>query len=102
MISPTFFAIAGITVGGFLYLFAGLKSTAGYVWYATLIVGGIPIIISTGRKLAKEKLAVDIIALLAIITAVFMDEAFAGVIIILMQSGGEAIENYGMSVPPAI
>ena len=92
-----FFALSGLIVGSILYVVPSLTSIGEYVWYGTLIIGGIPIIISTSRKMLGGKLAVDIIALLAIITAVIMDEAFAGVVIILMQSGGEAIENYGMA-----
>ena len=33
--------------------------------------------------------------MLAIITAVLTGEAFAGVIIVLMQTGGEALDDYG-------
>ncbi len=43
----------------------------------------------------KGQFASDIVAMLAIITAVFLNEAFAGAIVVLMQSGGEAIERYG-------
>ena len=34
--------------------------------------------------------------MLAIIAAILMDQAFAGVVVVLMQSGGEAIEDYGL------
>ena len=42
------------------------------------------------------RFASDIVAMLAIITAAIMDQAFAGAIVVLMQSGGEAIEKYGL------
>ena len=44
----------------------------------------------------RGKFASDIIAMLAIIAAILLDQAFAGVIVVLMQSGGEAIEKYGL------
>jgi heavy metal translocating P-type ATPase len=43
----------------------------------------------------SRKFAADIVAMLAIITAVLSDEAFASVIIVLMQTGGEALDDYG-------
>ncbi|MGC8515132.1 MAG: heavy metal translocating P-type ATPase [Thermoplasmata archaeon] len=91
-----FLAVTGLIIGTILDKLLHLPVYGDYVWYATLIVGGIPIIISTVREMLSGKLVVDIIAFLAIITAVIMDEAFAGVVIVLMQSSGTAIENYGM------
>ena len=44
----------------------------------------------------KGNFAADVVAMLAIITAVLMREYFAGVIIVIMQSGGEALENYSL------
>jgi hypothetical protein len=36
---------------------------------------------------------VDLIATLAIVTALLMDRPFAGVVIVLTQTGGEALER---------
>jgi heavy metal translocating P-type ATPase len=44
----------------------------------------------------KGRFASDIVAMLAIIAAILLDQAFAGVVIVLMQSGGEAVEKYGL------
>ncbi len=44
----------------------------------------------------QGKFASDVVAMLAIMAAVLMDQAFAGVIVVLMQSGGETIEDYGL------
>ncbi len=58
------------------------------------IFGSIPtlynIILSTYRK----QFGVDLIALLAIISTILIDEHIAGGIILLMLSGGEALERY--------
>ena len=48
------------------------------------------------RFTIRGRFAADIVALLAIVTAAIMGEAFAGVIVVLMQSGGEALERYGL------
>lgn len=61
-----------------------------------MLLGGAPIIFQTLRGMFQGKFASDIVAMLAIITAMIMDQAFAGVIVVLMQSGGEAIEKYGL------
>ena len=91
-----FLAVSGLLIGSILDRILHMPVYGDYVWYGTLIIGGIPIIVSTFREMLSGKLVVDIIAFLAIITAVIMDEAFAGVVIVLMQSSGTAIENYGM------
>jgi heavy metal translocating P-type ATPase len=44
----------------------------------------------------RGRFASDVVAMLAILTAVIMGEYFAGVIVVLMQSGGEALERYGL------
>ena len=89
-----FFAIAGLFIGTVAYLL-GFGSYASLAWYATLIIGGIPLVAATLKKVARGNFTSDIIAMLAIVVAVLLDQAFAGVIIVLMQSGGEALENYG-------
>ncbi len=91
------FSLAGLAMGGFFYQLLGMVEIGDYIWYSVLIIGGIPLIIGIFRKLVSGKFAVDLIAMLAIITAVIMDQSLAGAIIILMQSGGEAIERFGMS-----
>lgn len=87
--------LVGLLTGISLW-FSGLHPLARWVWYATLIGGGIPIVFGTVRGMIQGIFASDIVAMLAIITAVILDEAFAGAVVVLMQSGGEAIEAYGL------
>lgn len=89
------FATLGITVGGVEALVFNQPESARLIWYATLIIGGAPVVYQTVRGMLRGRFAADIVAMLAIITAVLTDEAFAGVIIVLMQTGGEAIDDYG-------
>jgi heavy metal translocating P-type ATPase len=91
-----FFAISGLVAGAILQLVINEPSLARWTWYGTLIIGGAPIVWSTFRGMLHKRFASDVVAMLAIIAAILMDQAFAGVIVVLMQSGGESIEDYGL------
>ena len=90
-----FIAFLGLVVGGAYALALADFGTARWVWYGTLAVCGIPVVARTILGMLRGKFAADIVAMLAIVTAILTDEAFAGVIIVLMQTGGEAIDDYG-------
>jgi heavy metal translocating P-type ATPase len=89
-----FLAIAGLSTGLYLTYIVGRADFGRDVWYGTLIVGGLPLIYATARRLWHREFASDVIATLAILAAIALDQPFAGAIIVLMQSGGEAIESY--------
>lgn len=91
-----FVALAGLAAGGAWALGFGGYEAARWVWYGTLVVGGAPVVVKTVRGMMRRKFAADIVAMLAIVTAILTDEAFAGVVIVLMQTGGEAIDDYGL------
>lgn len=90
------FAFTGLFVGVVVYFAFQQPAIGEAIWFATLIIGGFPIVFQTARGMLKGHFASDIVALLAIITAVILGQAFAGAIVVLMQSGGEAIEAYGL------
>lgn len=89
------FTLLGLIIGGFFFII-GKREVAHIVWYTTMIIGGAPIVLNTVRGMFRGQFAADIVAMLAIITAILMGQSFAGTIIVLMQSGGEAIEKYGL------
>ncbi len=94
-----FVALAGLGLGAALIYLAGAGPLGNRVWFATLLVGGVPLIFATVRRLWAGRFASDVIAAVAIGAAIVLDlffpgVAFAGVIIVLMQSGGEALEAY--------
>lgn len=89
-------AIVGLATGAGLHWLFGLPEAARWVWYATLVGGGAPIVWRTILGMLHGVFASDIVAMLAIVAAVLLDEAFAGAVVVLMQSGGEAIEAYGL------
>jgi len=61
-----------------------------------LLGGGAPLVAATLAGALKGRFAADIVASLAIVAALVLGQYFAGVIIVLMQSGGEALEDFAM------
>lgn len=90
------FVLAGLIAGLIFYFPLQRREVSDWIWLATLILGGASIVYKTLKGMLKGEFASDIIAMLAIITALIMNEAFAGAVVVLMQSGGEALEAYGL------
>lgn len=67
------------------------------IFQALLIIGGIPITIEIAKALWKGHFGADVIALLAIATAFIMGQYLAGMVIVLMLSGGRALEDFALS-----
>ena len=63
---------------------------------ATLALGGIPLLYELFRKLLKREFGSDLLGGISIITSVLLGEYLAGSIIVLMLSGGEALESYAL------
>lgn len=55
---------------------------------------GAPVVWQTLRGILSGRFAADLVAMLAILTALVLGEPLAGLIVILMQTGGEALEQY--------
>jgi heavy metal translocating P-type ATPase len=64
------------------------------IWTAGLYLLGIPLLFRTGRGLLHLRFNADLVAGLAILAAMLMSQPFAGLVIVLMQTGGEALEHY--------
>src|SRR5579872_6259549 len=62
--------------------------------YVALGLGGIPLVWTLARKLAALEFGSDLLAGVAIVSAAFMREYLVAVIVILMLSGGAALEQY--------
>jgi len=63
---------------------------------AALAVGGLPLIYDLLRKLLRREFGSDLLGGISIVTSVLLDEYLAGSIIVLMLSGGEALESYAL------
>jgi P-type E1-E2 ATPase len=64
------------------------------VWSAGLALTGAPVVWRTLRGIFAGRFAADVVAMLAIVTALLLREPVAGLIVVLMQTGGEALERY--------
>lgn len=88
------FAIVGLFFGIICHYGLNDAELGHLIWFIVLIIGGLPIIYETIKGLVHRHFVSDIVATLAIITAIVTNEAFPGVIIVIMQSGGKALEDY--------
>ena len=89
-----FFTICGLFVGSIFYWIINNPDFTNLVWLVVVITGGTPIIWNTIKGMLHRKFAADIIAMLAILVSIITNNPFPGVIIVLMQSGGKALEDY--------
>lgn len=62
----------------------------------TLVVGGAPLLYDLLRMLFRKQFGADLLGGISIITSVLLGEYLAGAIIVLMLSGGEALESYAL------
>ena len=67
---------------------------ADRVWMAGLVLAGARPVWGTFREALRGQLATDLVAALAIVTAAAVGEPFAGLVVVLMLTGGEALESY--------
>ncbi len=61
-----------------------------------LVVGGLPLIYELILKALRKEFGSDLLAGIAIITSLLLDEYLAGTIVVFMLSGGEALESYAL------
>ena len=91
------FAAAAILV--YLVLRFALRTPPGIYQIpllATLVFGGIPLVYELTRNLFRREFGSDLLAGISIVTSVLLHEYLAGSIVVLMLSGGEALENYAL------
>jgi heavy metal translocating P-type ATPase len=88
------FAILGLFVGTLFHWPLNQSSLGQWIWLITLIGGGAPIVWDTFRGMLQKHFAADIVAMMAIVAAILLNDALPGVVIVIMQSGGKALEDY--------
>lgn len=92
-------------IGFFLLFHFGLDLNPAYAQLpliAALVLGGIPLVYDLVKEFLKGEFGADLLAALAIITAVFLGEYFAGAVIVLMLSGGAVLESYAVENASAV
>ncbi len=81
-------------VGGLVLRAGPLASRAHLFWLVGLALTGLPVVWRTARGALAGRFAADLVAMLAIITALLIDQPLPGLVVVLMQTGGEALERY--------
>jgi heavy metal translocating P-type ATPase len=67
--------------------------TAAWPLIAALVIGGTPLILTLLRRIAHGQFGSDLLAGMSIVTSVILGEYLAGSVIVLMLSGGTALEE---------
>lgn len=67
-----------------------------YPLYLALFFGGVPLVIELLIKILRKEFGSDLLAGISIVTGVLLDEHLAATLVVLMLSGGEAIEAYAV------
>ena len=85
-------------LGIFVHLFLrfapiGTRSFADIPLYVALIVGGLPLLLSLGKRLRAGEFGSDFLAAISIVTAVLLREYLVASIVVLMLSGGTSLEE---------
>lgn len=91
----------GIPLATFMFIVAGGAATLlptgaiwrYRIWMAGLLLTSVPILWHTVRGMMRGTFAADVVAALAVIASILLGQPVVGLVIVLMQSGGEALER---------
>lgn len=83
-----------VIVSGLTLRAGPLSAWVHWLWLGGLVVLGLPVVFRTLRGALRGRFAADLVATLAIITAVVLANPLPGLVVVLMQTGGEALESY--------
>lgn len=79
-----------------LYLAGVPMATANLPLFVALAVGGVPLIYGLVRRTVTQGFGSDLLAGISIITAILLQQYLAGVLVVLMLSGGGALEQHAV------
>jgi heavy metal translocating P-type ATPase len=90
-------ALLGIAIHLVLqYGFASRDSISRAPLWATLALGGTPLVYRILRKLLRRDLGSDLLAGISIVASVILGQYLAGSLVVLMMAGGAAIEGFAV------
>jgi len=87
-------AAAAALLSGSLLLGLDRHDAARQLWTIALWMLGLAVVGRTVVGMVRGRFAADLVAALAIVAAILLQQPFAGLIIVLMQTGGEGLEHY--------
>jgi P-type E1-E2 ATPase len=88
--------VIGLVLGALATVVVGTE-VGRVVFVFVLVLGTLPYLWRMVNDLRRGHFGVDVIAMLAILTALKLNELIAGSVILLMLSGGEALEEYALA-----
>lgn len=86
-------SLAFIAAGGAASLVAQDNDWPARIWMAGLLITAAPMLWGTLRRVIRGQFAADLVAALAVIASVLLGQPVVGLVIVLMQTGGEALEH---------
>ncbi len=86
----------GLLLVSLILWLVGRADLANWTLLAIIMLGALPLAWEILSQLAHRELGVDLIAILAITGSLALKEYLAGAIIVLMLSGGEALEAFAL------
>lgn len=96
-------SVALLAIATHLVLRFGLGYRSGPAEFAVAdipllvaLIAGIPLLLVLAKKLAHFEFGADLLAGLSILTALLLEEYLAGALIVLMLSGGQALEGWAV------
>ncbi len=89
-------AALGITTHLLSYLDHRLSFLHTSSLYVVLTLGGVPLVYELFLKLLRRQFGSDLLAGISIVTSILLGEYLAGSFVVLMLSGGEALEEYAL------
>lgn len=93
---PIPFGSVALLVASLGLWLTGRGDLANWVLLAVVLLGGIPLLWETIQQFFHKEFSVDVIAILAIGGSVLLGQYLAGALVVLMLSGGEALEAYAL------
>ncbi len=87
------FVAVALVVGGVASV-VDAPDLAVVVWSVASGIVALDLVVVTVARLREGRVAVDLVALVALVASVVMGEALAGVILALMVASGDALEQY--------
>lgn len=91
---PIFALVAVAMLVGLGFQLAGMQTITNYLLVAVSVVAAVQIVIGMIKTVREGGLGLDVLALTAIVVGVLLQEYWAAVVIALMLTGGEALEDY--------
>ena len=93
-IATAAFIAIGMAAALTIKLLAHRQLTVDLILWIAIAGASVPLLIFLFGQLLKGNFSVDILALLSIITALMLGQPWVAAIVVLMLSGGQALEGY--------